>query len=202
MKKQVITTSFAKLHKAEACVERYKHLTKALGGITKYGYTKPINLLQILEHNGLDDFWWTLGTLPNNEVFRLMACDFAESTLHIFENKYPGDERPRKAIQAARDYALGNIDSAARSAAESAAESAAWSAARSADWSAAESAAESAAWSAARSAARSAAESAAWSAAESAARSAARSAAGSADGSAARSAEQEKQIQIINKYLK
>ena len=125
-----------------------------------------------------------------------LAIFAAELCIKEFEKACPKDDRPRKAIEAARavlENDTAKNRSAARSAAESAAESArsaaksaAWSAkfaaesaAKSAAESAAWSAAESAAWSAARSAARSAAESAAWSAAESA-RSAAKSAAWSA----------------------
>lgn len=32
----------------------------------------------------------------------LVAADIAESVLHLFENDYPNDDRPRKAIEAAR----------------------------------------------------------------------------------------------------
>ena len=133
----------------------------------------------------------------DEKTVRLFAADCAEKVLPIYESEYPDDDRPRKAIQAARDYANGKIKKAARSAAWSAAlsavESAALSAAESAAWSAALSAAESASWSAARSAALSAAESASWSAAESAARSAAES--------VARSAAREWQTDQLFKYL-
>ena len=94
----------------------------------------------------------------------------AELVIENYEKIYPDDDRPRKAIEAAKAW-LNDPSEKNRSAARSArpaARSAAESAARSAAWSAAWSAAESAAWSAARSAARSA-ESAARSAAESAA---------------------------------
>jgi len=37
----------------------------------------------------------------------LLACDFAEQVLHIYEEKYPDDDRPRKAIETARLYAYG-----------------------------------------------------------------------------------------------
>ena len=102
----------------------------------------------------------------------------AEMVLGNFEKVYPDDDRPRKAIEAARNY----LDSPAeknRSAARSAAWAAwsvesAWAAARSAR--SAESAARSAAWAAwsvesawAAESAESAAESAAWSAVRSAA---------------------------------
>ena len=97
---------------------------------------------------------------------RLFAADCAEAVLHHFEDRHPDDDRPRLAIQAARDYANGLIDAAARSAADSAADSAARLAAYLAAHSAARSAARSAACSAADSAARSAACSAACSAAD------------------------------------
>ena len=90
------------------------------------------------------------------------ACRFAEVHLSKYEDKYPGDDRPRAAIAAKRKWLRGEITNKQLSAARSAAWSAADSAARSA--------ADSAAWSAARSAAWSAADSAAWSAARSAAK--------------------------------
>jgi hypothetical protein len=138
------------------------------------------------------------------KVMLPLACICARRSLKHFEDKYPKDDRPRKAIEAAETY-IKNPTEKNRSAAESA-ESAAWSAAWSAE-SAARSAARSAAWSA-----ESAAWSAAWSAAESAesaarsaesaARSAARSAAESAAESAARSAEKKWQNTELLKLIK
>ena len=87
-----------------------------------------------------------------DETARRFAADCAEHVLPIFECTFPGDLRPRKAIETAKRYAAGGISlkelSAAWSAALSAdaALSAAWSTALSAD----------AALSAARSASRSA----------------------------------------------
>jgi hypothetical protein len=103
---------------------------------------------------------------------RLFAADCAERVLYIFEKHYPKDDRPRKAIQAARDFADGKIDAAAwaaaRAAAWDAARAAAWDAARAAAWDAAGAAAGAAAWDAAWDAARAAA----WDAARAAARAA------------------------------
>ncbi len=160
----------------------------------------------------------------DDRAARLFAADCAAHVLHLYEDRYPGDDRPREAIEMARKVANGEADDAARSAAwaaagsaaESAAGSAAESAAESAAWAAAGSAAESAAGSAAESAARAAwaaSWSAAWSAAESAAESAARSAAwaaswsaawsaaGSAAESAARAAEREWQVDLLLRTL-
>jgi hypothetical protein len=78
----------------------------------------------------------------DDRTARLFAADCAERVLPIFEKERPGDDRPRRAIQAARDYANGIIDAAARDAARDAARAAAWDAA----WDAA----GAAAWDAAR----------------------------------------------------
>jgi len=50
--------------------------------------------------------------LLHNEFFserelQELACDFAESTLHIYEEKYPNDDRPRVVIETARRYIRG-----------------------------------------------------------------------------------------------
>ena len=36
------------------------------------------------------------------KTLHLLACDFAESVLPIFEKKYPEDNRPRRAIEVKR----------------------------------------------------------------------------------------------------
>mgnify|MGYP001082669172 CR=1 FL=1 len=77
---------------------------------------------------------------------RLLACRIADDVLPIFEARYPGDNRPRVAIDTARRYALGEATREA------------WAAAEAAAWDAAEAAAWDAAWAAAEAAARAAAE--------------------------------------------
>ncbi|GAH17203.1 unnamed protein product, partial [marine sediment metagenome] len=200
MKIQLITT-FGQLHDKKACKDRYRHLAKALGGIRKYGRTKPINLLAILEHNGLDDFFWVLGIIKDHQILRAMAADFAESVLPIFEKQYPADKRPREAIEVARRYARGEATAAAWAATGAAARAAARAATGAAAWAAARAAAGAAtgaaAWAAARAAAGAAARAAAWAAAGDAARAAAWAAAGdaarAAAWAAAGDAEREKQ---------
>ena len=145
------TTSFRLLHDAGACKERYRFLAKALGGIKAYGVNTPITLLQILDINGFDDALWALRACDDAETFsRLLVCDYAEHVLHIFEAKYPDDDRPRKAIAVSRRYARGEATDAELSAAWSAAGSAAWAA----EWAAARAAARNAAGAAARAAER------------------------------------------------
>lgn len=72
----------------------------------------------------------------NEKNTRLFATDCVEHVLNVWEKKYPNNDSPRKAIQAARDFANGIISnkelSAAESAARSTVRSVAWSAVRSA----------------------------------------------------------------------
>ena len=105
---------------------------------------------------GADDWQRTIDDLTEQEQ-RLIAADFAEHVLPLFEVDYPDGDRPRKAIEAARAFARGEITkeqlAAARAAAEAAAEAAAMATAGAAAWAAAWAAARAAAWDAARDAA-------------------------------------------------
>jgi hypothetical protein len=205
-----LTTTLNRLKAAGACRERYAHLVKALGG-TSVDHDAPINLLTILELNGTEDCLWALCATEQNcdQVARLMAADFAEAVLPIFERELPNDMRPRQAIQAARYFAVGRIGAAARAAAGAAAGAAAWDAARAAAgaaaWDAARAAAGAAAWDAARAAAwdaaGAAAGAAAWDAAGAAAGAAARAAAWDAAWDAAGAAARAAQSEIIKRYL-
>ena len=148
---------------------------------------------------------------------QLFAADCAEHVLHLFEKNCPGDDRPRKAIEAARVFARGKMPqevlAAARTAAEAAGAAAwaAWAAARAAARDAARAAARDAARTAARAAgdaawaARDAARAAAWAAWDAGA--AARDAAGAAGaaagaaGAAAGAAERKWHIRRLKRYL-
>ena len=59
---------------------------------------------------GEDKLWLLLHEdfIPKNDLF-LLACDFAEHVLHIFEDKYPEDMRPRNAIEARRGWVAGIV---------------------------------------------------------------------------------------------
>ena len=117
-----------------------------------------LELRTILESNGLDDTLWAFRAVyGKDKEIRLFAADCADMVLPIYKKEYPGDDRPRKAIQAARDYANGLISAKELAAARAAAWDAAWDAARAAAWAAAWDAARDAAWAAAWAAARAAA---------------------------------------------
>jgi len=184
----------------DACHSGYEKVVETLG--PDFSQNEPIALSRFKGVCDLNDVLWCLEKMPLSDEqekdLRLLACDYADRVLHHFENAYPDDDRPRKAIQAARDFAAGRIGEeelrSARNAAWAAARearNAAW-AARNAAWAAARAAwAAWAAWASAGAAARAAA----W-----AARDAARDAAGDAAGDA-RDAEREKQEDMLLKLL-
>lgn len=68
---------------------------------------EPLTFAHILESNGFDDAVWALSAHPDHAKIRRFACDVAEHVLHIYEDEYPDDNRPRRAIKVARLHADG-----------------------------------------------------------------------------------------------
>ena len=105
----MVTTTLNKIGEHSPCKDGWEKLLNHLGK-TKTD-DEPLAFKAILESNGLIDTLWCLRSLDKgyHPKIRLMAADFAERVLHIYEKKYPNDNRPRLAIKAARDYANGSI---------------------------------------------------------------------------------------------
>src|SRR3990167_8231084 len=100
-----LTTTFALLRKHSACESGYRDLRKHLG--MKWPDDKPINLLVILQSNGVQDMLWCIRATqaPYKDHWKFlcnMYADFAESVLPLFQTYDPNDNRPLKAIQEAR----------------------------------------------------------------------------------------------------
>ncbi len=172
-----MTTTLNKIKAHSPCGDGWNKLLNHLG--KTQADDEPLSIATIIQSNGIRDAVWALCAVEDKDKeIRLFAADCAESILHIYEKQYPNDDRPRKAIQAARDYANGVIGKDELAAAGDAAWAAAW-------------AAGDAAGDAARAAAGDAAWAAAWAAGDAAgdaARDAARAAAGDAAWAAARDA--------------
>ena len=89
----------------------------------------PIDLKDILEQLGVSDAIWSLRSIEGKDKeIRLFACDCAESVLHIFEEQYPNDNRPRNAIEVSRKFANGEATIEELRVAKSDAWDAAWGA--------------------------------------------------------------------------
>ena len=150
----VLHTTYRLLRQANACKDRYTVFRLAATALGYKGDNTPVPLTVLLQTNGLDDTLWALrAVLPSekalrNRLARLLACDYAEHVLPVFETRFPADPRPRAAIAVSRRYALGLATDdelrAARDAAWDAARHAAGTAARDAAWDAAWDAAEAA----------------------------------------------------------
>ena len=150
-------TTLNKIKSYSPCENGWKKLLNHLGKTE--ADDEVLELRTIFESNGLNDTIWAMRAVDGKDKeIRLFAADCAEFVLPIFEKEYPNDDRPRKAIQAARDYANGLMSREQLAAADAAdaARAAAWDAARDAAW-AAWDAARDAAWDAAGAAARDAA---------------------------------------------
>jgi hypothetical protein len=155
-----ITLTLNDIRKHSPCHEGWTKLLKHLGK-TK-AEDEPLNLLTVLDSNGLDDTLWCFQCLDESydNWARLVVCDLVEPAL-----QHTDDPRPFEAIKCAREFALGNASRGQLNAASATA------------WDAARDAASATAWDAARAAARAAAWDAAWADAWDAARDAARAAA-------------------------
>ena len=103
-----LTTTLNKIRACSPCASGWQTLLKHVG--KDFDPDAEINLLTVLESNGVADMLWTLrATDHSKRVASQLAIEFAEQALPIFEKRRPNDERPRKAIQAARDYLDGKI---------------------------------------------------------------------------------------------
>ena len=155
------TTTLNRIRAANPCREGWTKLLSSLGK-TKAD-DDPLDLLAILDSNGLDDALWVLScAMPDDRLARHFQAWCAEQVLHIFEREFPGDPRVRKQIEALKDDTL---SAAARDAARDAAWDAAGAAAGAAARDAARASAWASAWAAAWDAARASALASAWAAA-------------------------------------
>ena len=100
------TINNKQLKKLNACKSGYDVFFAAHG-------EKTVTLLDVLESNGVKDVLWLIDeqdkTTTQADDVMLLGADFAENVVHFFESKFPGDLRPRAAINGVRDFFLGKI---------------------------------------------------------------------------------------------
>ena len=94
-------TTLNKIKAFEPCKDGWLKLLTFLN--KKKADDEELSLLTILESNGLNDALFALRAVDGFEKEkRLMACDFAESVVHLAK-----DERCVNSIKVSRDYANG-----------------------------------------------------------------------------------------------
>ena len=139
------TTTLAAIRAASPCEDGWRKLLGTLGKTS--ADDEPLDLLTVLDSNGLDDALWVLSfAMPDDRLARHFHAWCAEQVLHLFEAERPNDTRVRDQIAMLRND---EADDAARAAARAAAWAAAWAAAGDAARDAARAAARAAAWDAA-----------------------------------------------------
>ena len=142
------TTTLNAIRKASPCEKGWLKLLKHLGK-TKAD-DEPLDLLTVLDSNGLDDALWVLShAMPDDRLARHFQAWCTEQVLPIFEAERPNDRRVRDQIAMLRNDDATYED---RAAARAAARTAAWAAAWATVWDAARTAARASAWAAARNA--------------------------------------------------
>lgn len=127
------TTSLAEIRAADPCEEGWTKLLAHLGKTR--ADDEPLDLLTILDSNGLDDALWCLRVPPMERLSRHFQAWCADQVLHLFEAERPNDTRIRDQISMLRND---DATDAARAAAWDAAWAAARDAARDAAWAAQE----------------------------------------------------------------
>ena len=107
------TLTLAQLRKLDPCRDRRDVAENALPK------RRPITAAQAREFGmSFSDIMWVANAVARTDKdverrLRMWAADCSARVLHIFESERPGDDRPRKAIEATRAYVRGEIDAAA-----------------------------------------------------------------------------------------
>jgi hypothetical protein len=84
------------------CENGYKKLLKSFDKTS--ADDTEVSIQHLLNSNGIDNTLWVIYNCIPDRIMdkRNMCADFAESVLHIFEEQYPNDKRPRQAIEICR----------------------------------------------------------------------------------------------------
>jgi len=102
----MISTTLNEIKDHHPCTSGWKQLLTYLN--KSNADDEQLSYKTILNAIGIDDTVWCLRALEYKQ-YALFNADVAESVLHLFETKYPDDNRPRKAIEAIRLYIKGEI---------------------------------------------------------------------------------------------
>ena len=126
MTRPVICTTLQMIKNKGPCTRGWVNLLQCLGKTKPDG--RKLSLLKILEFNGIKDAIWALGCVNSkyDNALRLFACHCVQPSLKFWEKEYPGDKRPRKAIEAAKKFAHGKLIAKKMGAVREAARNAIW----------------------------------------------------------------------------
>lgn len=96
------TTTLRRIRDALPCEDGWKKLLSHLGKTT--ADDEPLDLLTVLNSNGLDDALWVLSfAMPDDRLARHFQAWCAEQVLPLFEVERPNDGRVRAQIETLRN---------------------------------------------------------------------------------------------------
>jgi hypothetical protein len=101
-------TTLNNIRNHQPCLPSWEKLLAYLGKVQ--ADDEPLLITTILKSNGIRDAAWCIraDTIKGMEKeMKLFAADCAESVLHVFENEYADDKRPRLAIDTLRNHVKG-----------------------------------------------------------------------------------------------
>jgi hypothetical protein len=112
------------------------HDPRVVAAFTRMGATPPLCYHAKVSYEELSLHYILETAGMEHKTLSLLACDYAEHVLPIFEHYHPQDDRPRVAIEAARIFLSGNSTRRTLGKARVDAEKAVWNAASKSGWAA------------------------------------------------------------------
>lgn len=111
------TVTWNRILEFRPCGQRLNEVEKPYGWLKAINYWRPkdldeeVSIPMVLESNGLDNAVWALCAFKKDyeREWWMFKADIAELVLPIFEERYPDNKAPRKAIEGARLFADGKI---------------------------------------------------------------------------------------------
>jgi len=111
------TVTWNRILKLRPCGQKLNEVEKPYGWLKAINYWRPkdldeeVSIPMVLESNGIRDAIWALCAFKKDyeREWWMFKADVAELVLPIFEERYPDNKAPRKAIEGARLFADGKI---------------------------------------------------------------------------------------------
>ena len=100
----MITVNQKAIAKLNPCKERFDNYIKHYGD--RDFTTRQFMGLKNITHS---DKLWVAFRMMNRSQINEAVADIAESVLHFYKSKHPGDRRVRECIEAIREYKKGGI---------------------------------------------------------------------------------------------
>jgi hypothetical protein len=88
----------------DAWIEKYKPCQSALDWWNKKEKDSLTILNQLIDDKKYNWADWMITRIMHKHEYVAYAIFAAEQVIHIYEKKYPNDDKPRKAIEAAKRY--------------------------------------------------------------------------------------------------